>query len=57
MKFDKQYLGKWVAAKNEKVVDFDKTLVKLRKKVDSRKDKDELRFVLIPQGHIAGFYL
>lgn len=57
MKFDKQYLGKWVATKNEKVVGSDKTLLKLTKRLESRKDSDELRFALIPKGHIAGFSL
>ncbi|OGC81793.1 MAG: hypothetical protein A2V81_01645 [Candidatus Abawacabacteria bacterium RBG_16_42_10] len=55
MKFDKRYLGKWVAATKDKVIESDKTLTKLIKKVSNRKDSNQLRFALIPKGHIAGF--
>lgn len=55
MKFDKQYLGKWIAAKDNKVIETDKTLAALMRKVSDRKDSNQLKFVLIPKGHIAGF--
>jgi len=54
MKFEKKYAGKWVAIKNNKVVENDKTLTKLTKKVEARKDQNNLRFTLIPNGFIAG---
>lgn len=54
MKFDKKYTGKWVAIKNDKVVADDASLKKLTKKIDSRSDKNNLRFTLIPDGFIAG---
>jgi len=54
MKFSAQHAGKWVAAKGNKVVASDKTLTKLKKKVDERTDSNNLRFALIPKGYIAG---
>lgn len=54
MKFEQKYNGKWVAIKNSKVVESDKTLTKLTKKVETRKDNGSLRFTLIPNGLIAG---
>ena len=54
MKIEKKYAGKWVAIKSSQIVESDKTLTKLTKKVESRKDKQSLRFTLIPNGFIAG---
>lgn len=54
MKFEKKYAGKWVAIKSSEVVESDKTLTKLTKKVETRKDSNSLRFTLIPNGIIAG---
>lgn len=54
MKFEKKYAGKWVAVKNSKIIESDKTLTKLTKKVETRKDSNKLRFTLIPSGLIAG---
>jgi hypothetical protein len=54
MKFEKKYVGKWVAVKSSQVVASDKTLTKLTKKVEGRKDQKNLRFTLIPNGFIAG---
>jgi hypoxanthine-guanine phosphoribosyltransferase len=54
MKVDKKYSGQWVAIKNDKIVDSGKTLGVLTKKTDSRKDKQNLYFTLIPKGLIAG---
>jgi hypothetical protein len=54
MKVEKKYVGKWVAIKNEKIIDSDITLGKLSKKTEVRKDKDGLRFTLVPNGFIAG---
>lgn len=54
MKIEKKFLGKWVAIKNDKVIESDKTLTKLSKKVENRKDQKSLYFTLIPNGFIAG---
>lgn len=54
MKIEKKFAGKWVAIKNDKVVESDKTLTKLTKKVQSRRDQNSLHFTLIPGGFIAG---
>jgi len=54
MKFEKKYAGKWVAVKSSKVIASDKTLTKLTKKIESRKDQKKLHFTLIPNGFIAG---
>lgn len=54
MKIEKKFQGQWVAIKNEKVVESDKTLKKLNKKTEGRKDKNSLYFTLIPNGLIAG---
>ena len=54
MKVEKKYAGKWVAIKNSKIVACDKTLTKLSKQVESRKDQKTLRYTLIPNGFIAG---
>jgi len=54
MKIEKKYLGKWIAIKNEKVIESEKTLTKLTKKIEKRTDKSTLRFTLVPNGLIAG---
>lgn len=54
MKIEKQYLGKWIAIKNNKVVESDKTLTKLNTKVSKRKDQGSLYFTLVPRGFLAG---
>ena len=54
MKFEKKYAGKWIALKDTKVIASDKTLKKLTKKIEDRKDQKSLRFTLIPNGFIAG---
>ena len=54
MKFDKKYLGKWVASKNDKVLAADKTLTKLMNKVKKEKDMEQIIFTLIPSTYIAG---
>lgn len=54
MKIDKKYSGKWIAIKNNKVIESGTTLTKLNKKVEKRIDKGTLRFTLVPNGLIAG---
>jgi len=54
MKFESKHAGKWVAAKDDKVIATDKTLTKLMKKVKEKEDKSTLKFALVPKGFIAG---
>lgn len=54
MKFDKKYLGKWVATKNEKVIASDKTLTRLVKKLNSGAKDQNVKFTLIPSANITG---
>lgn len=48
MIFSKKNAGKWVASKDEKVVATSHALKTLVKKVEERKDKESLRFDLVP---------
>ncbi|MCF7846138.1 MAG: DUF5678 domain-containing protein [Candidatus Peribacteraceae bacterium] len=54
MKFKAEHAGKWIVAKDGKIVAVDKTLTRVKKQVVSRGDFSELRFALVPRGHIAG---
>jgi hypothetical protein len=54
MKIEKKYLGKWVAAKNDKIIAADKTLTKLREKVGKKENMEQIKFALIPASFIAG---
>lgn len=54
MKIEKEFAGKWVAIKNDEIVESSKTLTMLSKKTETRKDKNRLHFTLIPNGFIAG---
>lgn len=54
MKIEKKFAGKWVAIKNGKVVESDKTLTKLTRRTEVRKDQESLYFTLIPNGFMAG---
>lgn len=54
MKIEKKFAGKWVAIKNNVVVESDKTLTELSKKVENRKDQKSLYFTVLPNGFIAG---
>ncbi len=48
MIFSKKNAGKWVASKNNKIIATSKKFDILVKKVDSRKDRDAIRFDLVP---------
>lgn len=48
MVFSKQNAGKWVASKDGKVVAATRSLDVLLKKVDARRDRESLRFDLVP---------
>ncbi len=54
MKFLKTHAGKWVATKGEKVVAASTDFAKLRTKMNTRKDKEEICFNLVPKGYITG---
>lgn len=50
----KKYGGKWIACKNEKVIDANKALKKLMNKMELRKDKKSISYMLVPNGLLAG---
>lgn len=53
--FSKKNAGKWVASKGEKVIATGSKLEPLVKKIEKRKDKDAIRFDLVPpHSHFAG---
>lgn len=55
MIFSKKNAGKWVASKGEKVIATSRKLDSLMKKVETRKDRDTLRFDLVPtHSYFAG---
>lgn len=54
MKYDFKYIGQWVATKNSEIVAADKSLITLRTKLNQRSDAEELRYILIPKGRLAG---
>jgi hypothetical protein len=55
MIFSRKNAGKWVASKNNKVVETSRSLNALVKKVASRKDKDDIVFDRVPnQPYFAG---
>lgn len=55
MKYDKKYLGKWVAVNGEKVVSSDESLERLIKKVDAGKYKNKVVYDSIPKHYITGY--
>jgi hypothetical protein len=54
MIFSRKNAGKWVASKNEKVIDSSKSLPALLKRVEKRKDKKELWFDKVPPSAFVG---
>jgi len=57
MIFSKKNAGKWVASKGIAVVASSSNLNVLMKKVERRKDKEKIRFDLVPpHQHFAGHY-
>ncbi len=54
MKFSLKHAGKWVAIKNNKVIADGKTLNKVLTKVENIKDKENLKYTLVPKGYMAG---
>ena len=55
MIFSKKNAGKWVASNGEKVVATSRELGTLVKKVGARKDKDAIRYDLVPShSYFAG---
>lgn len=55
MIFSKKNAGKWVASKGDKVIATSKNLNSLVRKIDARKDKESIRYSLVPlHQHFAG---
>jgi hypothetical protein len=56
MIFSKKNAGKWVASKGDKVVATSRGLSTLMKKIQTREDKDALRFDRVPKHqYFAGY--
>lgn len=53
MKYSSQYAGKWVAAKENKILASATTFRAVKEKV-KKENPEDVRFVLIPKGIIAG---
>ena len=49
MVFSRKNAGKWVASKNNRVVETSGSLNALMKKISSRKDKEQIVFDLVPK--------
>jgi len=54
MKFEAKYQGKWVAAKDDKIIADSTSLNKLMQKVQKTENPKDLKFSLVPKGFIAG---
>lgn len=54
MKFELKHQGKWVAAKDDKIIADASSLNKLIEKVEKKEDPKTLKFSLVPKGFIAG---
>ncbi len=53
MKFTAKHQGKWVAAKDDKIIADSTTLNKLIQKIKKKEDPNNLKFSLVPKGFIA----
>lgn len=54
MKFEAKHQGKWVAAKDEKIIADATSLNKLMQKIQKTENPNNLKFSLVPKGFIAG---
>ncbi len=54
MKFEAKHQGKWVAAKQEKIIAEANSLKKLIDKTQKTEDLKNLKFSLVPKGIITG---
>lgn len=54
MKFEPKHQGKWVAAKDDKIIADATSLNKLVQKVQRTENPKDLKFSLVPKGFIAG---
>ncbi len=54
MKFGIKHQGKWVAAKNDKIIADATSLSGLIQKVQKKGNPSDLKFSLVPKGFIAG---
>lgn len=55
MKFQAKHLGKWVAAKNDKIIAVADSLKTVMNKAQKTGALEDLKFSLVPKGYIAGF--
>lgn len=56
LKVEKKYCGKWVAVKNEKIVESSKTFDGITRKKEARRDKKSLYLFAVPNGPRIGGY-
>ncbi|MBU1123492.1 hypothetical protein KJ652_02785 [Patescibacteria group bacterium] len=54
MIFNKIHAGKWVATKEQKVIDSGRSLKALMVRMKKRKDQSGIRYSMVPKGCIAG---
>ena len=54
MKFEAKHQGKWVAAKDDKIIANATSLTKLMQKIKKTENPGDLKFSLVPKGFIAG---
>lgn len=54
MKFQAKHLGKWVAAKNDKIIAVADSLKRVMQKAKKMETLEDLKFSLVPKGYIAG---
>lgn len=54
MQYAPQHQGKWVAAKDEDVIDFDDRLAPLMMRVKKRSDWKKVSYGLVPKGIMIG---
>jgi hypothetical protein len=54
MTFEAKHQGKWIAAKNDKIIADASSLNKLMRKVQSTENPGNLKFSLVPKGFMAG---
>ena len=54
MKFEAKHQGKWVAAKDDKIIANSTNLNKLIRQVQKTENPKNLKFSLVPKGFIAG---
>lgn len=54
MRFQAKHQGKWIAAKDDKIIADSSSLSKLMQKIQKTENPKDLKFSLVPKGYIAG---